>query len=174
MTMIHLIGFSGVGKSTCAPVLSELIGKKFIDLDEYVSKETGMRQFQIFSEHGQDYYREIESIILKSVINNFGNHILVTGGGTVILKENRRLLKRTGKVIYLTASPKTIIQRLMQSMNSHDAAKPLLSAIEMEKFLENILKFREVYYMDAADATIHTDGLSPREVALSIKSRLGL
>jgi shikimate kinase len=172
--MIHLIGFSGVGKSTCAPILSDILGKKYIDLDEYVSKTTGMRQFEIFSVHGQDYYREIESNILRSVINNFGNHILVTGGGTVIPKENRKLLKRTGKVIYLTASPITIVQRLMHSMNSHDAAKPLLSAIEMEKFLEKILKFREIYYMDIADATIHTDGLSPHDIALSIKYYLGL
>jgi shikimate kinase len=169
--VIHLIGFSGVGKSTIAPLLSELLEKPFIDLDEEVTKRTGKRPALIFSKFGQGYYRAVESDTLKDIITKYPDYILVTGGGTVIPKDNRDLLKKTGTVVYLTADPEIIVNRIRKSYNKHDASLPLLNAIEMNRFLNRILQFREVFYLDIADLIIPTDNLTPFEIAQNIVSK---
>lgn len=169
---IYLIGFSASGKSTCAPLLSGILKRHYIDLDKEVTNRVGKRQVHLFSEYGQDYYRALESRILKSIITDTDNQIIVTGGGTILLKDNRGLLKETGTIIYLRASPEIIAERIVNSLGAHDASQPLVNAMEMNKFLINIMKFREVFYLDIADVIISTSNLSPIEVVNLIIEKL--
>ncbi len=170
--MIHLIGFSGVGKTTCAPILAELIKRPYIDLDEIVAKQADARQVNLFSEYGQDYYRNLESDVLEKIVEQSYDHILVTGGGTVIKEANRVLLAATGTVVHLTATPAIIADRITKSLYKHDVSRPLLNAIEMNKFLINILNFREVYYQAIAEISVNTDDMTPLEIANHIAAKL--
>ena len=98
---IVLIGLPMSGKTTIGKGLSEILNKKFIDLDEEIEKETNMSINEIFSKYGESYFRKLEKdITLK--YSKETNLIISTGGGIIKDKENMFNLMSNGLVIYLT------------------------------------------------------------------------
>jgi shikimate kinase len=92
----------------------------FLDCDRNLEKQTGASVNLIFDVEGESGFRERESKMLK-ILTSRQNLLLATGGGTVLKKENRELLKRTGLVVYLQTSVSQQLQRLRL-----DRTRPLL------------------------------------------------
>jgi len=141
---IYLIGFMGSGKSTVGKKLALSLKWSFIDLDEKIEAEAGMKIASIFSEKGELHFRHVESAVLKS-LKNEENTIISTGGGTPCFNDNMDFMIGTGLTIYLKMAPAQLKVRLSRS--SHE--RPLIKDIEkseLEGFIENKLTEREKWY----------------------------
>jgi shikimate kinase len=157
MNNIYLVGFMGTGKSVVGRELAKKNKRQFIDLDELIELKEKRRICDIFAKDGEPYFRGIEKKVLKEVSKE-RKFIVSCGGGIVIDKENIRLMKKTGLIICLTATPEAIFKRV--SGYKH---RPKLNLAQPKKQIELLLKLRSAYYAQA-DKTINTSGISVKEV----------
>ena len=157
MDNIYLVGFMGTGKSVVGRELAKKNKCQFIDLDELIELKEKKRICDIFTKDGEPYFRRIEKKVLKEVSRE-KKFIVACGGGIVIDKENIQLMKKTGLIICLTATPKVIFKRV--SGYKH---RPKLNLAQPKKQIEFLLKLRSSYYA-RADKTVNTSGISVKEV----------
>lgn len=166
---IVLIGMMGVGKTSIGRLLSEELSLPFYDTDNEIEKELGLSIGDIFEKHGEDYFREREIVIFKSLINKEAS-IISSGGGSFINKEIQRKIKKDCISIWLKANEETLIERLKNSKN-----RPLLDVGNRQEVLSLLLKEREKEY-SKADIKIVVDGLDEslvvRKILKSLKSYL--
>src|SRR4051812_49072534 len=92
---IVLIGFMGAGKSSVGRTLARMTGRPRFDTDEMVAGRFGLTVAEIFEKHGEDVFREGETVALGELAGN-KSAIIVTGGGIVLRTENLALLKTLG------------------------------------------------------------------------------
>lgn len=155
---IILTGFMGTGKSTVGKMLSARLGFTFCDLDSLIVATEGESINSIFARKGERYFREVETCTLSSVLQQT-SQVVATGGGAVILSENRQLMRESGVVINLVASPETILRRLHS-----DEDRPLLRNSKSLPQIMKLLMDRELFYSEA-DIRIDTDGKNVEDVA---------
>jgi len=105
---IVLIGLSGCGKSTFAPILAERLGLVPVDTDAEIVKKTGMPISRIFSEKGEAAFRELEAAEARRCAELSGA-VISTGGGMILREENIRVLSETGLIVFLDRSPADIV-----------------------------------------------------------------
>ena len=158
---IILTGFMGTGKSTVGRFLAEHLHYSFCDLDSVIVQKEGQSINSIFATMGEGYFRAVESAMLRAVLQQ-SSQVVSTGGGAVISKENRDLMKSAGVVINLVASPETILQRLHA-----DEERPLLRESKNLPQIQNLLQQRELFYAEA-NIRIDTDGKNVEDVARDI------
>ena len=165
---IVLIGYMGCGKTTVGRLLSESLGMDFADTDELIERQMDFSVSDIFKGYGEEYFRDLETNLIKGLAGNLSNTVLSTGGGLVVRKENHIYLKKTGRVIYLKVSEFSVVRRL-----KGDTTRPLLSGSdeEVRKKVHDMLINRDPLYALAADITVDTDALSPEDVAHEIIKR---
>lgn len=128
---IFLTGMPGSGKSTCGKLLAEQINYPFLDLDEMIEDREGETISLIFAQEGEPYFRQIESDVLKSTVQDNEKLILSTGGGTPCFLDNTAFMKKHGKVVFLNIPLEILIERL-----KHEEHRPLLKT---EKELKDTL-----------------------------------
>lgn len=98
--MIYLTGMMGSGKSELGAAAARILGLPFYSTDDMAEQEAGMTISQMFERHGEEYFRDVESQILRRVsLMPFG--IVSTGGGIVLREQNRQLMGSTGRVLWL-------------------------------------------------------------------------
>lgn len=156
---IILAGMPGSGKTTVAEVFKSR-GKTVLDTDEEIVKKHGPIT-EIFANHGESYFRDMESLTVKDV-SSLSNVIIATGGGCLLREENVRLFKRSGKIVYLRTDVETLIRRV-----GGDTGRPLLQG-DTRARLSKLYNERAHIYERAADIIIDTDNLTPEEVANKI------
>ena len=118
---IVLVGFMATGKTTIGRRLARKAGFKFIDCDQEIEKQQGMKIYEIFSDHGEDHFRQLEAEYLKS-LGNKQNLVISTGGGVVTREAARKILPSLGYVVWLHAKKRKIHERVMRNNN-----RPLLN-----------------------------------------------
>ena len=118
---IFLIGFMGCGKSTLARLLSEQTGAKLIEMDETIEAEAGMSINEIFEKFGETHFRDLESQLVVRIAEE-GGAVVSCGGGAILRSENVEAMRKNGTIVYLSATPETIYQRVRYSTN-----RPLLN-----------------------------------------------
>ena len=94
-----LIGMPGCGKTAFGQRLARRYRMSFVDMDEWIEKESGKTVRQLF-ERGEDFFRDWESKACRTLAQKEGV-ILSTGGGVVKREENIRVLRKTGVVVFL-------------------------------------------------------------------------
>ncbi|MDE7330568.1 MAG: shikimate kinase [Clostridia bacterium] len=157
MNNVILIGMPGCGKSTVAQVYGRKYAEMTRDTDEVIVKEYGEIS-KIFAEHGEEYFRNIETEVLKHVCAEKDCFISV-GGGCVLREENVRIMKTDGnKVVYLRTKLSTLEARLQA-----DTSRPLLQG-DLKERLNRLYTERKEIYERVADITVDTDGLTPEEI----------
>ena len=157
MDNIYLVGFMGTGKSVVGRELAKKYKRQFIDLDELIEMKEKRRICDIFVKDGEPYFRRIEKKALRGVAVE-KKLIVSCGGGIVIDKENIQLMKKTGLIICLTATPQVILKRVSGCKH-----RPKLNVAQPKKQIEFLLKLRFPYYAQA-DETINTSRISVKEV----------
>ena len=141
---IILIGMMGAGKSTIAMELAKTLPKyKLVDIDFEIEDHQKIKISEIFEKHGEKYFRDLETKILKKICEK-DFQIIATGGGIFEKKENREILKNNGKVFYLKASPEKLFDRIKTQTH-----RPLLKTGFNEKNIKEILENRETNYQKA-------------------------
>ena len=101
---IILTGLRGSGKSTIGKLIAEKLKWKFIDLDIEIEKSANSKIKEIVETQGWEYFRTLESNMVKK-ISKRDKLVIATGGGTIIDPSNEKLLKKNGKIIYLYVKP---------------------------------------------------------------------
>lgn len=160
-----LIGFMGAGKTSVGKLLAEKTGKRFLDTDDLIVQQIGLSINDIFAQHGEQHFRDLETNLLKALCDTAHGTVVSVGGGLPMRDENRVYLKKLGKVIYLSNSEATVIKRL-----KNDTTRPLLkgSKDEVKEKVHNLMASRKPLYEDAAHHVIQTDKLSKEEVVEKI------
>jgi shikimate kinase len=159
---IALIGMMGSGKTTVGNLLKEELNNfTFIDTDTKIIEKENKSINEIFSTEGEEYFRNIETEILKNILNN-DSQIISTGGGIIKSEENIKLLKENATVIYLKASAEKLYERV-----KNNKERPLLNTENMFEKIKQLLNERENNY-NKADYTINTDNKSPKEITNEI------
>lgn len=97
---IVLIGMPGAGKSTLGRILSEKLGRVFVDTDEIITKKAKMPIPEIFSLYGEDKFRELETEAITEA-GKMSGAVIATGGGIVTRKENRYPVKQNSVTVWL-------------------------------------------------------------------------
>lgn len=169
--IVYIIGFMGSGKSTAGKKLATILGWSFIDLDRKIEEQTGLTIPEIFSRYGEEYFRNVEAGMLKS-LKSLKNTVISTGGGTPCHGDNMNFMLDTGLTVYLKLTPGELKSRLSEGADK----RPLLKDIKrdnLEGFIEGKLSFREKWY-NLAEVIV--DGFDPDINLLisSIKSQLKL
>ncbi|MBK9390342.1 MAG: AAA family ATPase [Bacteroidetes bacterium] len=142
--IVYIIGFMGSGKSTAGRNLAESLGWSFIDLDHKIEEHTGMKIPEIFSRYGEDHFREIESLMLRSIAPD-SNTVVATGGGAPCYNDNMKFMLKTGLTIYLELTPAQLADRLRGSSDE----RPLIKNMQGEEllhYIENKLSERSEWY----------------------------
>lgn len=151
---IFLIGYMGCGKSTVGRKLAKELNLDFIDLDTYIESRNFKTIPQIFSECGEEGFRQFEHKALLEV-SQFENVIIATGGGAPCFLDNMEIIKKSGISIYLEGSPQLLADRLLHSKTERPLIKGK-SKDELVAFIANTLEQRSFWYKQA-DKTIHFD-----------------
>jgi shikimate kinase len=154
---IVLVGFMGTGKTSVGVRLAEMLKMQFVDTDDLIEKDSGMSISDMFSQKGEDFFRDRESSIIEKV-SQLDGQVIATGGGAVNREENVNNLKANGIIFCLYASPEVILQRT--SSYSH---RPLLQVDDPIKRINEMLKEREPFYAKA-DYRIDTSDLTLEQI----------
>ncbi|MFN0277916.1 MAG: shikimate kinase [Pyrinomonadaceae bacterium] len=102
---IALTGFMGVGKSSVARHLANMLRCQRVDLDSFIEKNEGRKIAEIIDTDGEADYRKIESRNLKELLSSSDVKILSLGGGAWTTQQNRKMLKENGFTsVWLEAS----------------------------------------------------------------------
>ena len=101
---IVLTGMPASGKTTAGKLLAEKQGRTFIDTDDLIVEKAGCSVSDIFSKHGESYFRALETQVIKEISPKSGC-VIATGGGAVLKEENMEALKMNGRIFFLDRSP---------------------------------------------------------------------
>ncbi|MCX5710698.1 MAG: shikimate kinase [Candidatus Omnitrophica bacterium] len=158
---IYLVGFMGTGKTSVGKELAKKTKRHFVDLDELIELKEKRSIADIFSNSGEPSFRKIESKVLKEVSRE-KNFVVGCGGGIVLDKDNMKVMKKTGLIVCLKASPQIILKRVCGY--SH---RPLLNVADQRKRITHLLKLRSPYYA-LAHKSIDTSKLTVKQVTAKI------
>ena len=147
---IVLVGFMGSGKSAVGRLVAKRLRFQFVDTDQLIIKRAGMPIAGIFAEHGEEYFRDLETVALES-LGQSRRCVIATGGGVVVKERNRAIMKELGFVVWLTASEDVIFDRV-----SRNDKRPLLQTENPRKTIAELLAARRPLYEDVAELVLDT------------------
>ena len=163
---IVLIGPMGSGKTAVGRSVARHLGRPFYDSDAEIVRRTGVDIPYIFEKEGEAGFRQREREAIEALVALAGI-VLATGGGAVLLAENRRLLAARGCVVYLKTSVEQQAERVR-----HGRTRPLLSNVDPTLRLEELMALRDPLYRSMADIIVSTDGRRVKAVAGDIVSMI--
>jgi len=166
MRSVFLIGPMGSGKTAVGRQLARRLGLPFADSDAEIESRTGVDIAYIFEREGETGFRIRERDVIDALTKTEGI-VLATGGGAILLPENRERLAARGTVVFLDT---TIDQQLQRTRRSKH--RPLLAAADRRAKLEELALARDPLYRSIAAITIRTDGRAPGAVAGDIARAL--
>ena len=161
MKNIVLTGFMGTGKTTIGKELSKMLHMKLVDIDAEIEKAQKIKINDIFRIYGEQYFRDIETDMIKR-LSREENIIISTGGGAVLRDENMEALKKNGIIFCLNASTETIMKRTARSED-----RPLLKVEKPREKISEMLSCRRPFY-EKAGVMIETDCRTPLEIVQEI------
>lgn len=167
---VSLTGFMGTGKTETGKALAELLGLEFVDLDRLIEAREGVSVSDIFSNHGEKHFRELEARAVHEVSGQEGV-VIATGGGAVLDPKNVEALSRKGTIVLLEASVEKILERV-----GEDATRPLLQATpdqDRKTRIESLLATRAPAY-EKIGFRVDTSSPTPLQAACRIAASLDL
>jgi shikimate kinase len=167
-TRILLIGMMGAGKTTTGQLVADRLGWDYRDSDADVEALTGLSVPALFARDGEAAFRTAEAEVLAAACRRDRPTVLSVAGGAVLSPENRALIRASGTVVWLRASPERLAERVGAGIG-----RPLLGDDPAEAMVR-LVRERAPYYEELADEVIDVDDLSPDEVADRVIAAAGL
>jgi shikimate kinase len=149
----------GAGKTTIGRLIAKQLGMVFYDSDHEVERKTGVKIPLIFELEGESGFRKREASTIEDLCQ-LKNIVMATGGGVVLLEENRELLKNNGIVVYLRGNVHDLWLR-----TRNDKTRPLLQGGNIKQKLEQLYIERNPIYTKLADFIVDTGAQSAIEIS---------
>ncbi|KAF0101285.1 MAG: shikimate kinase [bacterium] len=165
---IFLVGLMGAGKTTIGKLLARQRGLEFIDSDQEIVARCGVSIPTIFEIEGEAGFRKREAAMIDELSRRDGI-VLATGGGAVLLEENRAALKARGTVVYLRCQPQELYLR-----TRHDKNRPLLQTDDPLRKLKDLYGLRHPLYMQVADMVLESGRQSAAQLVKRLENSLDL
>ena len=156
----------GSGKSTLGPALARALNFRFIDVDHAIEEQQKKSIPEIFEQHGEKYFRQIESKMIAELCHR-DKAVIATGGGAVLDRTNREIMQHASVVIFLRAKMTTLMERTRGDTN-----RPLLQTSDPLATMTDIYRQREPYYLSTAQFVIDTDSKTIDDVVSEIQNAL--
>lgn len=163
---IVLIGFMGTGKSTVSEYLSTMYNMETVEMDQVIAEREGMSISEIFSAHGEEYFRNLETSLLAE-LQSRKDLIISCGGGAALRKCNVAEMKKNGKVVLLTARPETVYDRVKESSD-----RPNLHGRKTVEGIAQLMEQRRAKYEAAADVVVQTDGKTVPQICKELVNKI--
>ena len=144
---VYLVGFMGSGKTTIGYQLSRALHMPFIDIDQYITNKYEKTVQEIFDQHGEAHFRELEKSALYDSFQ-FPNAVISTGGGTPCFFDNINQMNNNGMTFYLKLPQEVILNRLQKSMRERPLVKDK-SDEELKQVIRDLFETRRKYYEKA-------------------------
>jgi XRE family aerobic/anaerobic benzoate catabolism transcriptional regulator len=164
--VIALLGLRGAGKTTIGRRLARRLRVPFVELDRRIEQAADLSLSELFSLHGEDYYRQLERDALHDVLAERGGMVIATGGGIVTSAETYAQLRRSALTIWLRAKPEDHWDRVVRQGDR----RPMANHPQAMADLRARLAAREPLYALAHHA-IDTSGIA---VARTVQTIAGL
>jgi shikimate kinase len=163
---VYLVGPMGSGKTAVGRQLAGRLGLSFADSDAEIEARAGVDIAYIFEREGEAGFRARERDVIDALTQRAGI-VLATGGGAIMLPENRERLAARGTVVFLDASVDQQVQRTRYGRH-----RPLLSTPDPRTRLEELASVRDPLYRSIASLTVRTDGRRLSSVVSEIVTAL--
>ena len=151
-TNLVLVGMPGCGKTTVGMELSRITRRPFIDLDDEIARLAGKSIPEIFRKHGEPAFRALERKVLAQACDKNGQ-IIATGGGAVLRKDNRVVMRRTGRVYFIR--------------RDLDQLAVIGRPLSVKGTMKEMYHFRLPLYTEVSDISVDNNEL-PEETARKI------
>ncbi len=146
--------------------MAQLLGYEFFDSDQIIERRCGADITWIFDVEGEAGFRRREAAVVAE-LTACPNAVLATGGGAILLPENREFLRSRGLVIYLQANLDTLLLR-----TEKDKKRPLLQQGDKREVLERMLALRDPLYQATAHICVSTDSHNMQTTLREIQEQL--
>jgi len=154
---VILIGLMGSGKSSIGRRLAAHLNLPLIDLDDAIVAKAGLSIPEIFARQGESEFRSMETQALREAVAQ--HTIIATGGGVVLSKKNRTLLKSNdAPVVWLKASPEFLANRI-----AGDTNRPLIASGDTLKKLQELSDVRNPLYEECSDFILPRDAMEKQQ-----------
>jgi shikimate kinase len=170
MKNIALIGYRGTGKTTVGRLLAEHLDWEFVDSDVEIESRAGCSIATIFADSSEAVFRDLEAEVVRDLARR-GQLVLSLGGGAVLRESSREILAQQTFVVWLTATPETIHER-MSTDASTASRRPSLTQLSGLEEIRTLLAARLPVYQSAAHCEVATEGRTPEEICAEIKRQL--
>ena len=161
-----LIGYRATGKSAVGALLARELARPFVDLDQVLEEEAGQSITALVAAAGWAEFRRREKELVARY-GRAGGQVLATGGGAVLDPENVEILRKNGVVVWLTADPDTIRERLSRDRGEVSQRPSLTNSNTVDEVAE-VLKSRQPLYAAASHVIVDTAGQSIEQVAAQV------
>ncbi|MGD0896270.1 MAG: shikimate kinase [Thermoguttaceae bacterium] len=161
-----LIGYRATGKTTLARLLAQRLGWSWIDADVEIERRAGRSIARIFTEGGEPAFRAIEAQVIADLCRQ-DKLVLAAGGGAPLRAENRQAMRRSGRVVWLTALPETILARMSADATTAGRRPNLTGEGPLDEIIQ-LLTRREPIYRELAHHVVDTEGKSPEQLTEEI------
>jgi XRE family aerobic/anaerobic benzoate catabolism transcriptional regulator len=165
--VIALLGLRGAGKTTIGRRLARRLRVPFVELDRRIEQASGLSLSELFSLHGDEYYRRLERETLQEVLAERRRMVLATGGGIVTSPETYALLRRSTLTVWLRARPEDHWNRVVRQGDR----RPMADHPQAMADLRGLLAAREPLYAQAA-VTVETTGTSVERVTDAVAAAI--
>ncbi|MGE5585232.1 MAG: 3-dehydroquinate synthase [Bacillota bacterium] len=179
-TNIILTGFMGAGKSSVGACLAALLGMAFLDTDALIESEAGATISEIFRTRGEAWFRRMEARAVRQA-SRLNSTVISVGGGALMDRRNVKALKRAGLLVWLRASPESVLARLRPWPDSSEDgssehapgmdSRPVLQGKADIERVRSLMSAREQGYRQAHVA-IDTDGKRPEDIVREIVRKI--
>jgi shikimate kinase len=156
-----LVGLPGVGKTTIGKAAARRLERPFLDFDREIERRSGMEVREIFRLKGEDHFRALE-FALTEELSAMSGMVLSPGGGWITQEKSVELLRSTGRIIYLRASPEAVARRLRRV-----ETRPLLAGRDPVVALRELYQKRRALY-ETADIVLDTERYARQQLIVQV------
>ena len=160
---IALLGVRGAGKSTIGAALAKKLDYRFVELDQQIEDATGLSLGDVFTLHGEAYYRRVEREVLARVLAEPEPMVLATGGSIVNDPTTYALLRSHARTIWLRANAEDHWNRVV----AQGDRRPMAENPHAFEELRALLAARTKLYA-RADKTVDTSGRTVKQVVAEL------
>lgn len=143
---IYLTGFMGAGKSRVGRLLAQKLSRKFVDTDHLIEEQQGQSIKSIFEEKGEEYFRNLETELLKELSQQSGL-IVSTGGGLPMKIENQDIMNQA-YCVFIETSFEIMLERIFRNDK-----RPLAKTPEQ---VQELYEARLPLYKKAKYSVVHS------------------